>query len=119
MTMMKALGVLLDAFADLGHDLGVNADEVVAAHPRLARDARRDDDDVGTSDDRIVVPAGEFRVETLDRRGLRDIEALALGNALDDVEEDDVAELLQPGEERERAADLTGADQRDLPACHS
>ena len=43
----------------------------------------------------IVVDAGEARVEAVDRRGLGDVEALALRNALGDVEQDDVAEFLE------------------------
>ena len=51
---------------------------------------------------------------------LRDIERLALGDALGigDVEQDDVAQFLQAGQQRQRAADLPGADQRDLLASH-
>jgi hypothetical protein len=44
--------------------------------------------------------------------------ALAAGYAFDDVEEDDVAQLLEADEMRERAADHAGADQRDLLARH-
>ena len=46
--------------------------------------------------------------------GLGDVERLALRHALGDVEEDDVAEFLQADEMGERAADLAGADERDL-----
>ena len=48
----------------------------------------------------------------------RDVERLALRDAFHDVEQDDVAEFLQAGEMGERAADLAGADQRDLLARH-
>ena len=57
-------------------------------------------------------------VEAVNRRRLRDIERLALRDALGDVEQDDVAQFLQADEMGERAADLTGADQGDLVACH-
>ena len=43
-------GVLLDACADLFHDRGVDADQVIAAHARLAGHACSDDDHVGTAD---------------------------------------------------------------------
>ena len=46
------------------------------------------------------------------------IERLALRNALDDVEQDDVAELLEADQMRERAADLAGADQCNLVTRH-
>jgi hypothetical protein len=86
--------------------------------PGLARDAGGDDDDVGALDVGIVVGAGDDGIVSLDRRPLDDVERLALRHALDDIDENYIAELLQPGKERQRAADLPGADQRDLVACH-
>src|SRR4029079_13000706 len=47
-----------------------------------------------------------------------DVEALAVGHPLDDVEEDDVAEFFQADEVSERAADLTGAHQGYFGSCH-
>ena len=57
-------------------------------------------------------------VEVVDRAGLGDVERLALGNALGDVEQDDVAKLAHRREVGEGAADHSGADQRDLLASH-
>ena len=59
-----------------------------------------------------------MRVEALDRAGLGDIERLALRHAVDDVEQDDVAEFLERGQMGQRAADLAGADQSNLLARH-
>ena len=75
--------------------------------------------DVGALDAGVVVGAGELGVEAFDRRGLGDVERLALRHALGDVEQDDVAEFLEADEMGERAADLAGADQGDLVARHS
>ena len=80
--------------ADRLHDLEVDAEQVVAAHAGLARHAGGDDDDVGAGDGGIVARAGELGVEPFDRTGLGEIERLALGHAVDDVEQDDVAEFL-------------------------
>src|SRR6185503_1538764 len=41
-----------------------------------------------------------------------------LWHALDDVEHHDIAQFLKPGQKGQRAADLAGADQCDLIACH-
>ena len=49
---------------------------------------------------------------------MADVEHLALGHALDDVEQDDVGELLLRDDLRLHAADLTGPDQRDLCSGH-
>src|SRR5688500_6405080 len=62
----------------------------------------------------IVVAALERDVEAFDRAALGEVERLALGDALDDVEQDDVAELLRRGEMGEGAADIAGTDERDL-----
>src|SRR5262249_46518787 len=58
------------------------------------------------------------RIEAVDRGGLRDIEGLALGHALGDVEHHDVAQFLEANEVSQRSADLTGANQSNLVACH-
>ena len=81
-------------------------------------DAGGDDEDVGAGDVGIIVRALEVRVEAVDRAGLRDVERLALGNALDDVEQDDVAQFLLRREVSEGAADHSGADERDFLASH-
>ena len=39
-------------------------------------------------------------------------------DAFGDVEEDDITQILERGEVGERAADIAGADQRDLLASH-
>ncbi len=111
-------GVFLDAGADLLHHLDVDADEVVAAHARLARHAGGDDAHVGALDVGVGVGAAQVAVEAFDRARLRDVERLALGQAFGDVEDDDVAQLLEPDEMRQRTADHTTADQGDLRARH-
>lgn len=87
-------GMRLDAFADRFHHLQVDADQVVAAHAGLAGNARGDDADIRILDGGIVVRAGDGDVLAEDRRGLVDIQRLALGNALGDIEQDDVAQFL-------------------------
>ena len=47
-----------------------------------------------------------------------EVERLALRNALGDVEQHDVAELLEADEMGKRAADLAGTDQRNLGTRH-
>ena len=111
--------MLFDRRADGSDDPSIDSDQIVAAHPRLARNAGGDDHDIGTLDIGIVVGAADDGVVALDRRALDDVERLALRHTLDDIDEKDVPELFEPGEERQGAADLPGADQRDLAACHA
>ena len=110
--------MLPDAGSDRFHDLEVDPEEIVAAHAGLARHARGDDHHVGSGDVGVVLRALILGVEAVDRRGLGDVEAFALRNSFRDVEEDDVAQFLQTDEVSERAANLAGADERDLVTCH-
>ena len=110
--------ILLDALGDLRDDLGVDADQVVAAHARFARYAGGHDDDVGPGDRFVAVDALIGGVHTLDRGQFGDIQALALGNALDDVEQNHVAQLLEADQVGQRSADVPGADECDFAACH-
>ena len=110
--------MLLDARAHRLHHLEVDAEQIVAAHARLARDTGGDDHHVGAGDVGIIVRAGDLRVETLDRTALAEVERLALRNALGDVEQDDVAKLPHRGEVSEGSANHSGANQGNLLAGH-
>src|SRR3989304_3694165 len=111
-------GELLDPLGDLAHDLRIALDQVVAAHAGLSGEARRDDDDVGAGDIRVVVGPLEGDIETVDLGSLGDVEALSLGHPLDDVEQHDVAEFALGTKLGEHATDLTATDNRNLFPCH-
>ncbi len=113
---LRAMG--FDRRADFADDLGVDADEIVAAHAGLPRHPGGDDHHVGALDVPIVVGAGDRGIVALDRGPLDDVERLTLRHPLDDIEQDNIAQLLQAGEQGQRAADLAGANQGDLLACH-
>src|SRR5207244_1584096 len=74
---------------------------------------------IGAADVRVVVGAGQAHVEALDGAAFQQVERLPLRQALDHVEEDDVAEALERCEVRQRAADHSRADERDLLAGHA
>ena len=86
--------------------------------PGFRGDAGGDDADIGALDRLVGGGAGQFGIEAEHRRGLGDVERLAVRDAFRHVEEHDVAELLEAGEKSERATDLTGADQGDLGSGH-
>ena len=111
MTITNALGaVLLDAFGDLRHDLGVDVDQVVTAHARFAGKTGGDDDHVGTLDVLVAVRALELDVEAVDRSRFGDVEHLPLGKALDDVEQDHITEFAQCAELSQHATNLTATN---------
>ena len=66
----------------------------------------------------VVVGAGDPRVVADDRRRLGEVEALALRQPLDDVDEHDVGEAGLGDALRGRGADVAGADDGDLVASH-
>src|SRR5579862_1052099 len=97
-------------------DLLVRRDEVVARHPRRAREARRDDDDRRACTLLIVVRADDVRLVAENGAHLVDVERLALRQAFLDVDEDDVRVVAGRQDLRARRAHIAGADDGDLPA---
>ena len=73
---------------------------------------------VGAFDGGVVAGAGQLGVEAFNRRGLSDVEALALRDAVGNVEENDVAQLLEAGEMRQRATNHSRTNECDLVARH-
>ena len=110
--------VLPDAGADLTHDIGIDADQIVAAHAGLAGHTGGNDHHLCAANAGIGIGAGQFGVETLHRRAFGEIERLALRDAFYDVEKNDIAQLLEARQMRQRAADIARADQRDLVSRH-
>ena len=110
--------VLHDLLGHRLHDLEVDVQQIVAAHPRLARHAGRDDDDVGAGrrGPALVIGAvaDHARVRSLDRAGLEHVERDPGRLLVGDVDDDDVGELLVGNRARHRGAD--GARATD--DCH-
>ena len=111
-------GILLDARTDRGHDLEVDAEQVVTAHAGLPRHTGGHDADIGAGDGLVGIGARQLGVEALDRARLGEVQRLALRQALGDVENDDVAQFLEGREMRKRAADHAAADQSDFLPSH-
>ena len=119
MQMMKALGAyFLMPGADLLHHLEIDAEEIIAAHAGLARNAGGDDADTRALDRLVGIGAGHLEVVPVDRRRLHEVEALALWNALGDVEQHHVAKVLETDKVCQGAADLACADQCNLVTRH-
>ncbi|OLC10927.1 MAG: hypothetical protein AUH41_01785 [Gemmatimonadetes bacterium 13_1_40CM_66_11] len=96
-------------------DIGVGADQVVAAHSRLASDARGDDDQLRSRRRAVVVRPDDTGIEAFDWRGLVLVECLTLRDAVDDVNENDSASELFFGEALGGGgADIPGADHSDF-----
>ena len=108
----------LDALTHRLHHLQVDAQQIVAAHARLAGDTSGDDDHICAGDIGIIVRALEVHIKAFDRRALGQIERLALRHAIHHVEQHDIAQGALRREVSQRAADVAGADQGDFLASH-
>jgi len=103
-----------DLLRDALDDVVVLVQQVVAAHAGLAREPRRDDHDVRVRRIGVVIGAEHPRLRPFDRARLEDVESLALGDALENVEQHDVGELLVREAARRRGADVPRADDADF-----
>src|SRR5262249_21277827 len=92
----------------------------VAAHPRRARQPRRDDDDVRTSSLLVARRADDIRLVAEHRTHLVDVQRLPLGQPFLDVDEDDVRVVARRQHLRAGGADVPRADDRDFgPLAHA
>ena len=115
----RARRVFLDRAANVGHHLGVNLEQVVAAHPGFARRSRRDDATIGAFDLLDVGGAGDVDVDAEHRRRLEHVQRLALRQSFDNVVEHDVAESAQEAQMGARRADITRPDERNFLPSHA
>jgi hypothetical protein len=111
-------GVAHGLLDDGSDDPCVLRHQVVAAHARLAGEARRDDHDVRAGRIRVVVRAGHARVVADDGGCLGEVEALALRQALHDVDEHDIGESRLGDPLGGRGTDIAGADDGNLVTRH-
>jgi len=96
-------------------DVGVGADQVVAAHPRLAGDSGRDDHQFGSGRQAVVIRPDDARIEAFDRCGLVLVEGFPLRDTFDDIDQDDGTGELFFGEALGGGgADVAGANDGDL-----
>ena len=88
----------------------VGEQQIVAAHARLARQARRDHHHVGIRRGRVIVRARDADVVAFDGAHLEHVERLALRHAFDDVHQNHVAQFF--------IREVDGAARADVAAAH-
>jgi hypothetical protein len=108
----------LDALGHLRDHPGILGQQIVARHAGGAREPRGHDHHIRPGDRRVVGGADHVAVEPVDGAGLHDVERLARRHPGEHVEHHDVAEFLEADQMGERPADVAGADEGDLVACH-
>ena len=115
----KRLGrIFFDTLADLFHHGRIDADEIVAAHPRFAGDAGGNNDDVRILDTGVGISARDLGIETFNGRRFDQVEGFPLRSSFHDIEKNDVTELFESSEMGKGAADIAGADEGDFVAGH-
>ncbi len=95
---------------DGADDVVVGEEQIVAAHAGLAGEAGGDDDDVGIRGGGVVVAAGDLHFIALDGAGFKKIERLALGDAVHDIDENDVGEGFTGEAQGTSGADVAGSN---------
>ncbi len=103
-----------------GDDLGVGAEQIVAAHARLARYAGGDHHHVAAAGILVAGRAHNVGVKTDNGRGFHQVERLAAGHALGlrNIDQHDVAQLQRCTPMGGCGAHIPGADDRDLGSPH-
>src|SRR5581483_5750370 len=82
----NAVGRILDGFLDhVPHDLVVDVQQVVAAHPWFARHPGRDNDDVGIGGIGVVLSAQDVCVTLFEGHRFQQVQSFSLRNTFDDV----------------------------------
>ena len=113
----NAIGRRGDAFADhILHDLVVGVEQVVAAHPRLAREAGSDHHNVGVCSVGVIIGATHCRIALFDGHGLQQIEAFALRHAFDNIDEHNIGQFFAGDPVSGGSADIAGAHNGDFLA---
>jgi hypothetical protein len=107
-------GILRHLLGHLGHDPLVGGQQVIPAHPRLSRNAGRDDNNVGIPRLFVAIGSDEVGVVLLHRRRLRQIEGLPLRNPLDDIHQDHIAKGLFAQTLRSSCSDVSRTDHGHL-----
>ncbi|QYU67630.1 response regulator [Leptolyngbya sp. 15MV] len=103
----------------------VDRHQVIPALPGLARHARRHDHHVRPLDVLVVEGARDPRVEALHRPAAGQVERLAPGHVqlglllVRDIQQNNVSQLLHRDGAGALAADVAGANDRDLRTTHS
>ena len=101
------------------HDFEIDVEQVVAAHAGLARQARRDDHDVGVGAFGVVAGADDARVAAPHRARLEHVERDARRLLVRDVDDDDVRELFVGDSPGHRGAHVARAADHCHFAIHA
>src|SRR5581483_2262967 len=110
----RTLDAFIDNFAD---NVRVRFQQVIAAHSRFARQAGSDDYHIRVGGFFVTISASQAHIEPLDRRSFRQIERFALRYALDDIDQDYVAEFFRGEPVRRGRADVAGAHNCNFLSC--
>jgi hypothetical protein len=98
----------------IAHDLEVRIQQVVAAHPRLARNPRRNHHHIRPRRVRIIVRPNNRHIALFNRHRLGEVQPLALRHALDHIDQHHIRQLLRRNPVRRRRPNIPRPNNRDL-----
>ena len=111
-------GILLDAFRNRSHNLGVNFNQIITAHAGLTRQTCSDDNNIRTFDILVIVGSGHTDIKTIDRGSLCNIQSFSLRHVFDDVKQNDITQLAQCAKLSQNATNLSTTDQSNFRSRH-
>ena len=107
-----------NAFANGFHDLKVDAQKVITAHAGFARNTSGHDAHVGACDIRVIRGTLHIGIKAFGGTRFGNIQRLALGQTIRNVEQDNVAQFLDSSEVGKRAPDVACADKGNFSSGH-
>jgi hypothetical protein len=106
--------ILYNILRNLFDNLGVDGEQIIAAHSGLAGNPCGDNNDVGISRILVIVGADDIGIKTLDGSGLAQVESFALRHAFNDINDADIPQLLGCSPVGRGGAYETSANDSDL-----
>ena len=118
-------GILRDFARDATDNRLISLDQFIAARELpgdgilLARNARRDDDDIRAFGQGVVAAAGDAEIIFHDRAGFGQVERLAFCHAVENVHEHDVRQFAAGDPVRTGRANVARANYRYFTTSHN
>src|ERR1700733_752513 len=102
----------------IAHNLEVRIQQIVAAHPRLPRNPRRNHNDIRILRVRIVIGPNDIDIPFLNRHSLQQVQRLALRYTLHHIEQHNVGQFLRCNPVRSRRPNVPCPNNRYLLPHH-
>ena len=110
---------MLNVAGYIAHDLAINTQQVVPTHARLPGNAGSHNADIRAGNISVVRCPYDVGVIALDGPGFEHIQSLSLGQAINHVEQNDIAKSFEHTQVGKGTADITCANECDFLPSHN